>query len=178
MTDPESTTERDTAESSDEPKVAADYESAQAELRDIFQEAEQVQRDLLSMAAKLDAAAPQGAEALRQVAGNVLPLLQRLICACGAGFESVDEALDLEAEEAEEPLLDEEEAVEFARTLTANIVLLKQFETTATEQERDGIAATMALNQEMLERVAELADLEPAELAKQLADVSEADEAN
>jgi 2,4-dienoyl-CoA reductase-like NADH-dependent reductase (Old Yellow Enzyme family) len=164
-------------ESKPQPDEAEEYESTEEEFRAIFEEVDEVERQMMQLAAKMQPSAPQMAEALRQTAGNLCPLLSKLTAATGAALQTVEDVLeseDEETEESEEPALGEEDALMFGRTFVANMNLVKKLlESATTEEEREVLSALLKLNEEALSRTAELAEVDQEELVTEVTQSAE-----
>lgn len=126
------------------------------ELRAAFGEAETIKADLFRAATALEAQKqPGGAEALRQVAGNVVPLLSDLIAIVAGAFETLEERIG-SVETQQSGGLDDEDAYMLVRIFEQNIRLFKKLVEVATGIERTAVEELLKLNQEAQERVVEI----------------------
>jgi hypothetical protein len=169
MTDAITTTGEDTTQAfAAEPDVAEEFDTTEDEFRSLYQRCDDEATSMKQLATNLQPSAPQAAEALRQVAGNVLPLLQEIIATCGGAFQSIEEGIDEEGEAGEG--ITDGDALDFARTLIANTKMIVELREAALSDEavRERLDALRTMNEEMLKRVLDLADMTQEELDKAL----------
>jgi hypothetical protein len=176
MTEAITTTGEDTTKpETDEPEVAEEFDTTEQEFRNLYQRCDEESAQMKALAMNLQPSAPQAAEALRQVAGNVYPLMQEVIATCGGAFQSIEESPD-DDEEGGVGLTDED-AVDFARTLMANNKMIAELREAATDDAvRGRLDAIKAMNDEMLARVLELADMAQEDLDRALAEAESSPE--
>jgi len=150
----------------DEPPVAEEFDNTDQEFRALYDRCDEDSARMKQLAMSLQPSAPQAAEALRQIAGNVYPLMQEVIATCGGAFQSLEELSD---EEGAGEGLGDEDALDFARTLIANNKIIAELITVSTDTElTDRLGAVKAMNDEMLARVLELADMTEQDLEQAL----------
>jgi hypothetical protein len=155
-----------------EPEVVEDFDSTEEEFRSLFQRCDDEAASMKQLAMQIQPSAPQAAEALRQVAGNVYPLMQEVIATCGGAFQAIDD----EDEQPGEGLSDED-ALDFARTLMANTKMITELREAATDDAIRGRLDAMAtMNNEMHARILELAEMTQEDLDKALAEAEAAPE--
>lgn len=163
-----------TGEAVNEPQVAEEFDSTEQEFRALYDRCEEESQRMKQLATSIQPSAPQAAEAMRQVAGNVLPLLQEVIATCGGALQSLE---DLAEEGPAGEGLGEEDALDFARTILANNKIIAELLTAATDAELiERLTAVKTMNEEMMERLLELADLSEQELQQALAQDLDSDE--
>lgn len=142
----------------------SDFDSTEEEFRAMFVEAERTQAQLLKLANRMAPTSPDVAEAIRQIVGNVLPLVQNLAAACGGAFSAVEEVLgDLQEggdEEEEESGLEYEDARDFYRVLTANLKLLDDtLAVTDAPEQKLTLETLRTMNATMRDRLPELSGM-------------------
>jgi hypothetical protein len=148
-----------------------DFDSTEDEFRAMFVEAERTQAQLLKLANRMSPTSPDVAEAIRQIVGNVLPLIQNLAAACGGAFSGVEEVLgDLQegaGEEEEESGLEYDDARDFYRVLTANLKLLDDtLAVTDAPEQKLTLETLRTMNATMRDRLPELSGMSLEELQK------------
>lgn len=152
-----------------EPKADQQEEqSTEEELRSLYQEIESEQGKLMRVASRMAQRDAQAAEVLRQVSGNVLPLLLGLTATVGGAIAALeDQVYELSEGEAG---LSEQDGTDLYQVFVANLKLLDELVAAAgaagEEDTRQRLAALRALNEEMRTRVVDLAGLEESELAE------------
>jgi hypothetical protein len=156
--------EENTANATDDGE---EFESTGDEFRALYRRCDDTKTSLLKIANRIQPKSPEAADVLRQVAGNVLQLLQDTVAACGGAFEAVEGQIeDVEEGEGGEGL-SEEDAVDFYRTVLANIKLVEHgIQASDAGEQRDALEALKKMNDEMRRRVVELSDMEEADLLK------------
>ena len=141
--------------------------STAEEFRAIFEGCEETGDRLKKLAMSLQPSAPQAAEALRQVAGEVVPLISDLIAATGGALEAMEEG---GGSEGDQEGLSDEDAVDFTRTFTANLKLISEVrEAAVSDEQREGLDALRSMNEEMMQRTLGLSDLDEAQMQAALA---------
>jgi trehalose-6-phosphatase len=159
----------DEAQASAKPEAddAEGFDDTEDEFRALYQRCEETKADLLRLANRMAQKSPNSADVLRQVAGNVVQLLQDTVASCGGAFEDVEERLADEDDAGGSAGLDEEDAVDFYRTMLANLRLVETaVQASEAGDQREGLEALQKMNEEMRDRVVELSGLEAEELQK------------
>lgn len=110
-----------------------------------------------------------GADALRQLGGTVLVILEDLIASCGGALCAIEDQL-MEAAAESEGGLSEDDAASLYLTLTANLNMLDSVSGEAvaslmSDEQKTAMAALREMNRQSRDLVVELSGLDEAELA-------------
>jgi len=153
------------ADSVEESEDGAEYESTGDEFRALLTECEESRTKLLQYANRVQGRSPEAAEVVRQIAGELLPLMETVVMASGAAFEAIEQEVE---ETGSGEGLDAEDAVNFYRTLVADLKFIDEALVVAVgDEQRAAVDALKAMNEEMLKRVVELSDEEESDLRAQ-----------
>jgi len=164
-----------------------DEQDYDAEFRTMLGDCDDMKKRMMASAASMRQRSPEAAAVLQQVAGDLVDLVQTLVAATGACAADLDERVgsieegegegDEEGEESGASFLDDDDAVDFYRTFTANLKILAEILPVIPPGEQQGMMAQLkAMNELSRERTVELCGLEESELAEAAQKPPEPDE--
>ncbi len=158
-------------EPKDDEVEEPEFESTEAEFRAIYNECETTQQKLLKIANRMAQRNSDAADVLRQVANELIPLLKSVVSASGGAFDAMEAQLELLESEGGEgggsEGLEDEDAVDFYRVITADLKLIEQaIEASVGGDQRVALQALRDMNVQMRERIVELSDLEEEEIER------------
>ena len=171
------TTSSEETMSAEEPETdEPEFDTTKDEFQALFKRCGAAKEKLLQMANRMSQSNTDAADVLRQVAGNVLQLLEDTVAACGGALDAIETQLEEGAGEGGEEGIGEEDAVVLTKTFLANEKLVDDCLLSATDDAKPVLHGLKAMNEESRERVLELSGLEAEELQKLIEEEEQSEE--